>query len=585
MVSFAFRVSFARVQWLSVTQLHPEDLRPLGRRGMAGAEQHQYLDTQPNLVTLGLALVMPAAALLSGASWPQLSRGAEVLLFGCLGVCAQMQWAAPTAVEIVLLVLVTAAAAIGAASWRREPRRGERPSLPATSQPSAERRPQTHEIGVQCRLVGAAGVGGDANAAAAATTTTTATMAATEEEAAGAKAEAEAEVESEAVREREATHELRVLLESDGVLLPPRYDDEELLRFLQTTRPPLLAPAAVGPVADDIRWRAARGGDAGAPRGAGRPGTVASAPPLGAGVLGLCGADRQGRPCLLLRVRHVLPQSVSGGGGRASTSPLSSSSVDAAVADADADADAAGGSPGAAGALLDAPGVLGAPGLVAGVDTPSAADAAGSPGTPGAAAVAAAEVGEAEDARVLALQEALVTLLDQHCDRGGPQALALLLDMRGVELSAAARASPCLNAARDLLQLMRAHYPQRAGTIHVIHLLPVMRWVLAGACALLDSRTAKKVLVHADLASLRQHFAPSALLLEYGGEAASLGGVQSDLEAAEVVEAASWSPPEARPASGLLRRCRGTSGGSAARESTPAGSGSRSLDFGEVRAD
>ena len=539
---------------------------------MASAE-HQDLNTQPNLVALGLALVMPAAALLSGASWPQLSRGAEVLLFGCLGVCAQMQWASPTAVELVLLALVTAAAAIGAASWRREPRHEERLSLPAASQ--AER-PQTHEIGVQCRLVGAAGVRGDVNTAVAAAAAATA---ATEEEAAGAEAEAEAEVESEAVREREATHELRVLLESDGVLLPPRYDDEELLRFLQTTRPPLLAPAAVGPVADDIRWRAARGGDAGAPRGAGRPGTVASAPPLGAGVLGLCGADRQGRPCLLLRVRHVLPQSVSGGGGRASTSPLSSSSVDAAAADADADADAAGGSPGAAGAP-DAPGVLGAPGLVAGVDTPSAADAAGTPGTPGAAAVAAAEVGEvgeAEDARVLALQEALVTLLDQHCDRGGPQALALLLDMRGVELSAAARASPCLNAARDLLQLMRAHYPQRAGTIHVIHLLPVMRWVLAGACALLDSRTAKKVLVHADLASLRQHFAPSALLLEYGGEAASLGGVQSDLEAAEVVEAASWSPPEAHPASGVWRRCRGSSGDSAARtESTPVGSGSRS---------
>ena len=89
----------------------------------------------------------------------------------------------------------------------------------------------------------------------------TATTAVTEEEA-GAKAEAEAEVESEALREREAIHELRVLLESDGVLLPPRYDDEELLRFLQTTRPPLLAAAAVGPVADDIRWRAARGGDA-----------------------------------------------------------------------------------------------------------------------------------------------------------------------------------------------------------------------------------------------------------------------------------------------------------------------------------
>ena len=539
---------------------------------MASAE-HQDLNTQPNLVALGLALVMPAAALLSGASWPQLSRGAEVLLFGCLGVCAQMQWASPTAVEIVLLALVTAAAAIGAASWRREPRHEERLSLPAASQ--AER-PQTHEIGVQCRLVGAAGVGGDVNTAVAAAATA---MAATEEEAAGAEAEAEAEVESEAVREREATHELRVLLESDGVLLPPRYDDEELLRFLQTTRPPLLAPAAVGPVADDIRWRAARGGDAGAPRTAYRPGIVASPPPLGAGVLGLCGADRQGRPCLLLRVRHVLPSSVSGGGGRASTSPLS----------ADADADAAGGSPGAAGAP-GASGVPNTPGLVAGVDTPGAADAAGTPGTPGAAAVAAAvaaevgEVGEAEDARVLALQEALVTLLDQHCDRGGPQALALLLDMRGVELSAAARASPCLNAARDLLQLMRAHYPQRAGTIHVVHLLPVMRWVLAGACALLDSRTAKKVVVHADLASLRQHFAPSALLLEYGGEAASLGGVQSDLEATEVMEAASWSPPEAHPASGVWRRCRGSSGDSAARTEEHAGGecGSRS---GKVRAE
>ena len=549
-------------------------LRP-PRSRMASAE-HQNLDTQPNLVALGLALVMPTAALLSGASWPQLSRGAEVLLFSCLGVCAQMQWATPNAVELVLLALVTAAAAVSAASWRREPRHGERLSLPAASQPSAEQ-PQTHEIGVQCRLVGAAGVGGDASATAAATTTATTAMTATTavtEEEAGAKAEAEAEVESEALREREAIHELRVLLESDGVLLPPRYDDEELLRFLQTPRPPLLAAAAVGPVADDIRWRAARGGDAGAPRGACRSGTVASPPPLGAGVLGLCGADRQGRPCLLLRVRHVLPPSVSGGGGRATTSP-SSPAADADAADADADV--AAGLPGAAGAP-DAPGALGAPGPVAGVDAPSAADGASTPLALGAAAAAAevGEVGEPEDARVLALQEALVTLLDQHCERGGPQALALLLDMRGVELSAAARASPCLNAARDLLQLMRAHYPQRAGSIHVVHLLPVMRWVLAGACALLDSRTAKKVVVHADLASLQQHFAPSALLLEYGGEAASLGGMQSDLEAAGVAEAASGSPSEgeARPGSGVLGLLRRGAEEQDHREAPPAPPGS-----------
>ena len=146
--------------------------------------------------------------------------------------------------------------------------------------------------------------------------------------------------------------------------------------------------------------------------------------------------------------------------------------------------------------------------------------------------------------------------------------------MRGVELSAAARASPCLNAARDLLQLMRAHYPQRAGSIHVVHLLPVMRWVLAGACALLDSRTAKKVVVHADLASLQQHFAPSALLLEYGGEAASLGGMQSDLEAAGVAEAASGSPPEARPGSGVLGLLRRGAEEQDHREAPPAPPGS-----------
>ena len=63
----------------------------------------------------------------------------------------------------------------------------------------------------------------------------------------------------------------------DGVLLPPRLDDAELLRFLQATRPPLQARAAVEAVADDIRWRATRGGGAPRPLGAAR--AVGGPPP------------------------------------------------------------------------------------------------------------------------------------------------------------------------------------------------------------------------------------------------------------------------------------------------------------------
>ena len=48
--------------------------------------------------------------------------------------------------------------------------------------------------------------------------------------------------------------------------------------------------------------------------------------------------------------------------------------------------------------------------------------------------------------------------------------------------------------------------------------------------------------MHADLTSLRQHFEPSALLLEYGGEAAVLGAMQS-----EGVEEAAPPPAAAAP--------------------------------------
>ena len=108
-----------------------------------------------------------------------------------------------------------------------------------------------------------------------------------------------------------------------------------------------------------------------------------------------------------------------------------------------------------------------------------------------------------------ALADAVVDALDAIADAHGARPLAVVLDMRGVEI---ARGHASLGRARDLVAVLRAHYPQRAGAIHVVHLLPVMRWVVAAACALIDSRSAKKVVVHAHAAAgLRDHFEAGAL--------------------------------------------------------------------------
>ena len=107
---------------------------------------------QPSPAELTLCILMPLAVAVSGSAVPSLSRGAEVVLFGCLAWCAQR--ATPTPLELALLSLAALAAAIGAAR-----RRGPPADLPGASQRSTAPSEPMQEIGVQCRLVGAAGVG------------------------------------------------------------------------------------------------------------------------------------------------------------------------------------------------------------------------------------------------------------------------------------------------------------------------------------------------------------------------------------------------------------------------------------------
>ena len=221
--------------------------------------------------------------------------------------------------------------------------------------------------------------------------------------------------------EAAAVHELRVLLLDAQLILPGRYDDDELLRFLQAVKPPLSPLAAFEAVAADVRWRERR-----------RP-----AKPLGEQLgppsrrVMLRGLDRHGTPTMLIRP----------------------------------DGDAC------------------------------------------------------ERPEIFA--DELLDVLDEHCLSvwrvGGPQRIAIIVDVRAIR-----PAWLPLAAARELLGTLRAHYPQacrrqrtrahprgahrvphshlsagvcvqRAEAIHVVNLPPVLRWGVAAACAMLDSRTAKKV--------------------------------------------------------------------------------------------
>ena len=127
--------------------------------------------------------------------------------------------------------------------------------------------------------------------------------------------------------------------------------------------------------------------------------------------------------------------------------------------------------------------------------------------------------------------EELLAVLEDHFfdtgSSGAPSASAasgqvcVVLDLSGVRASSLYR--PPLAAGFELLRQLRAHFPQRAASVHVVRLPPFARWVVGAACSLLDSRTARKVVVHdgveADgrIPSLGAHFAPSQLPIEWGG--------------------------------------------------------------------
>ena len=214
--------------------------------------------------------------------------------------------------------------------------------------------------------------------------------------------------------------ELRSGLREAGVLdLPPRYDDEELYRFLCAAKPTGNLVAAIEMVQADLEWREARP--------ASRGPTEAASAPISGRVM-LRGLDLRGRPCMVIRL----------------------------------------------------------------------------------------------DAQVWAepqpFVDELLQALEEHFAGvwrlGGPSSVVVILDLQHL-----IPARLPLVAARDLVRTLRAHYPQRAAAIHVVNLPPVLRWALGWLCSLLDSRTARKVRVHAEAdAGLSEHFHRSQLLADYGGE-------------------------------------------------------------------
>lgn len=114
----------------------------------------------------------------------------------------------------------------------------------------------------------------------------------------------------------------------------------------------------------------------------------------------------------------------------------------------------------------------------------------------------------------------LLATLDAHFFGGAPPAHPQLCVI--VDLSMLKAQRPPLAAGFDLVRQLRAHYPQRAASVHIVLLPPFARWVVSAVCSLLDSRTAKKIIVHdppvdGTVLSLAAHFSPSELPRAYGG--------------------------------------------------------------------
>ena len=125
------------------------------------------------------------------------------------------------------------------------------------------------------------------------------------------------------------------------------------------------------------------------------------------------------------------------------------------------------------------------------------------------------------------LPEELLETLEQHFERAREQQrhqkrqqICILIDVSDLDYRTLLR--PPLAAGFELVKELRAHYPQRASAVHIVHLPAIARWLVGAACSVLDSRTAKKVLVHeangaAIAKALAGHFDPSQLPREYGG--------------------------------------------------------------------
>ena len=169
----------------------------------------------------------------------------------------------------------------------------------------------------------------------------------------------------------------------------------------------------------------------------------------------------------------------------------------------------------------------------------------------------------------------LVAILEAHFHGPSPPPhpqLCVIIDLSDMRVFT----RPPLAAGFDLVRQLRAHYPQRATAIHIVLLPPFARWVVNAVCSLLDSRTAKKIIVHdapvdGTILSLAAHFSPCELPRAYGGRE------EIDDELPDLLAEIPQRPPRPSASSPLDatrtgRRPERPAGGS----SSPTGTGARS---------